>query len=380
MSKPLIMLMAGETSGDTLASELLEAMRAEKGELDAFGAGGAQMKKAGVDLAIDLTAHAVVGIWEAIRHYGKFRRFFNTLLDHAMERRPDAIICIDNPGFNLRFVRAIRDRSAKTNWRPKIIYYISPQLWAWHESRVYQIERDVDLLLSIFPFEKEWYAKRVPGFPVEFVGHPICDRYPDLIFREPHEINSPPKLLLLPGSRAIEVSRHLRIMIDASKKINATPTIVLPNESLGAQAKLQVPEISDWDIRIGRLHEALAEADVAIASSGTVTVECAWHRVPTVVLYKTSWITYLLGKLFLKVSHIAMPNLLLGREVFPEFVQREASAQNLAREANQIIDGVERRERIRSELDEIAISLGGKGAAHRASKAVWRLIDKSVQV
>jgi lipid-A-disaccharide synthase len=169
-------------------------------------------------------------------------------------------------------------------------------------------------------------------------------------------------------------------MVVAAKKIDVIPTVVLPNESLVAQAKLQVPEISDWDIRIGRLHEALAEADVAIASSGTVTVECAWHRVPTVVLYKTSWITYLLGKLFLKVSHIAMPNLLLGREVFPEFIQREASAQNLAREANQIIDGVERRERIRSELDEIAISLGGKGAAHRASKAVWRLIDKSVQV
>jgi lipid-A-disaccharide synthase len=169
-------------------------------------------------------------------------------------------------------------------------------------------------------------------------------------------------------------------MVDASKKIDATPTIVLPNESLGAQAKLQVPEISDWDIRIGRLHEALAEADVAIASSGTVTVECAWHRVPTVVLYKTSWITYLLGKLFLKVSYIAMPNLLAGREVFPEFIQQKANAQNLAREANQIINGLERRERIRSELDEIASSLGGKGAAQRAAKAVWRLMDQSVQV
>jgi len=235
-------------------------------------------------------------------------------------------------------------------------------------------------LLSIFPFEKEWYAKRAPGFPVEFVGHPICDRYPDLIFREPHEINSPPKLLLLPGSRAKEVSRHLGVMVVAAKKIDVIPTVVLPNESLVAQAKLQVPEISDWDIRIGRLHEALAEADVAIASSGTVTVECAWHRVPTVVLYKTSWITYLLGKLFLKVSYIAMPNLLAGREVFPEFIQHKANAQNLAREANQIINGLERRERIRSELDEIASSLGGKGAAQRAAKAVWRLMDQSVQV
>ena len=380
MSKPSIMFMAGEASGDTLAMELLEAMRAEKGSLEAFGAGGPQMEKAGVDVAIDLTEHAVVGIWEAICNYGKFRRFFNKLLDLAMERRPNAIVCIDNPGFNLRFVRAIRERALRADWRPKIIYYISPQLWAWHESRVHQIARDVDLLLSIFPFEKEWYAKRAPGFPVEFVGHPICDRYPDLDFKDSGKMGSPPRLLLLPGSRAKEVSRHLGVMVDAAKEIDATPLIVLPNDALVAHAKLQVPEVSDWDLRIGRLHEVLAEADVAIASSGTVTVECAWHRVPTVVLYKTSWITYLLGKLFLKVSHIAMPNLLLGREVFPEFIQSEASAENLAREANQIIDGVERRERIRSELDEIAVSLGGKGAAHRASKAVWRLIDKSVQV
>jgi lipid-A-disaccharide synthase len=122
------MLMAGEASGDTLAMELFEAMRAEKGNLEVFGAGGSQMKKAGVDVAIDLTEHAVVGIWEAIRNYGKFKRFFNKLLDLAMERQPDAIICIDNPGFNLRFVRAIRERSSKTDWRPKIIYYVSPQL------------------------------------------------------------------------------------------------------------------------------------------------------------------------------------------------------------------------------------------------------------
>ena len=380
MSRSRIMLMAGEASGDTLAMELIEAMRAEKGELDAFGAGGIQMKKAGVDVAIDLTEHAVVGIWEAIRNYGKFKRFFNRLLNLAMEKQPDAIICIDNPGFNLRFVRAIRERSSKTDWRPKIIYYISPQLWAWHESRVHQIERDVDLLLSIFPFEKEWYSKRAPGLPVEFVGHPLCDRYPDMDFRDPQEISKPPKLLLLPGSRAKEVGRHLGVMVDAAKRVNATPLIVLPNNSLVAQAKLHVPEISDWDIRVGGLPEALAGSDLAIASSGTVTLECAWFRVPTVVLYKTSWITYFLGKLFLKVNHIAMPNLLAGCEVFPEYIQRDASAENLAREADRFIHDSTRREQLHSQLGKIADSLGGKGAAGRASKAVWRLVNDSIRI
>jgi lipid-A-disaccharide synthase len=338
------------------------------------------MKKAGVDVAIDLTEHAVVGIWEAIRNYGKFKRFFNRLLDLAMEKQPDAIICIDNPGFNLRFVRAIRERSSKADWRPKIIYYISPQLWAWHESRVHQIERDVDLLLSIFPFEKEWYSKRAPGLPVEFVGHPLCDRYPDMDFRDPQEISKPPKLLLLPGSRAKEVGRHLGVMVDAAKRVNATPLIVLPNNSLVAQAKLHVPEISDWDIRVGGLPEALADSDLAIASSGTVTLECAWFRVPTVVLYKTSWITYFLGKLFLKVKHIAMPNLLAECEVFPEYIQRDASADNLAREASRFIHDSARRTQLHDQLGEIIDLLGRKGAAKRASKAVWRLVDDSVRV
>ena len=168
--------------------------------------------------------------------------------------------------------------------------------------------------------------------------------------------------------------------MDAAKEIDATPLIVLPNDALVAHAKLQVPEVSDWDIRVGGLHEILPDADVAIASSGTVTLECAWFKVPTVVLYKTSWITYLLGKLFLKVKHIAMPNLLASREVFPEFIQREANAQNLAREAKMFIDGSGKREQTLVDLEEIAASLGGKGAANRASKAVWRLMDEPIQV
>ncbi len=277
-------------------------------------------------------------------------------------------------------MRALRERSAGTDWRPLIIYYISPQLWAWHESRVHQITRDVDLLLSIFPFEKEWYAQRAPGFPVEFVGHPLCDRYPDLEFPAPGELNESPRLLLLPGSRAKEVSRHLGVMVEAAKQIDATPTIVLPDEALIAQAKLQVPEVADWDLRVGGLEEALLEADLAIASSGTVTLECAWFRVPTVVLYKTSWITYLCGRLFVKVKHIAMPNVLAGREVFPEFIQRQANAENLARETRHFLEVRERRIQLRTELDEIAKSLGGKGAADRAAKAIGRLTAESVRV
>lgn len=371
-----VMFMVGETSGDTLAVELLEAMQASGLEVEAFGAGGPKMKAAGVDLEIDLSEHAVIGIWEAVRNYGKFKGFFDRLLKLALEQKPDAVVCIDNPGFNLRFVRALRKATAGGDWRPNIVYYISPQLWAWHESRVHQIAEDVDQLLSIFPFEKAWYAERAPELPVDFVGHPLTDRYPDLDFRDPKSQQRPRKLLLLPGSRAKEVSRHLPVMAAAAAEIDAEPMIVFANESLAAQAKLLVPSVADWDLRIGGLHEALGEADVAIASSGTVTLECAWFRVPTVVLYKTSWITYLLGRLFVKVKHIAMPNVLAGREVFPEFIQRDANDANLAREANRFLDDAARRVELREELDVIADSLGRKGAAMRAAESIGRLLRK----
>ena len=372
MSAPQLMFMAGETSGDTLATELLEALKEELGAVDAFGAGGPRMAEAGVEVSLDLTEHAVVGLWEAVRNYGKFKGFFDQLLEEALERQPDAIVCIDNPGFNLRFVRAIRQRTAGGSWQPRIIYYISPQLWAWHESRVHQIARDVDVLLSIFPFEQEWYAERAPGFPVEFVGHPLCDRYPDVQPRDPEALPRRPRLLLLPGSRAKELSRHLPVMVKAAEQLEADPTIILPNESLAAQARLLVPEVADWDLRVGGLHDALGEADLALASSGTVTLECAWFRVPTVVLYKTSWITYLLGRLFVKVNHIAMPNVLAGREVFPEFIQRQATAENLARAGRRILEEPESRVAMRQELDAIAASLGGRGAAGRVAKVVAR--------
>ena len=371
-----VMFMVGETSGDTLAVELLEAMQASGLEVEAFGAGGPKMKAAGVDLEIDLSEHAVIGIWEAVRNYGKFKGFFDRLLKLALEQKPDAVVCIDNPGFNLRFIRALRKATAGGDWRPNIVYYISPQLWAWHESRVHQIAEDVDQLLSIFPFEKAWYAERAPELPVDFVGHPLTDRYPDLEFRDPKSQQRPRKLLLLPGSRAKEVSRHLPVMAAAAAEIDAEPMIVFANESLAAQAKLLVPSVADWDLRIGRLHEALGEADVAIASSGTVTLECAWFRVPTVVLYKTSWITYLLGRLFVKVKHIAMPNVLAGREVFPEFIQRDANDANLAREANRFLDDAAQRVELREELDVIADSLGRKGAAMRAAESIGRLLRK----
>lgn len=373
------MFIAGEASGDTLGAELASALRAEAGAgLILFGAGGSRMAQAGVEIVLDLAPHAVVGIWEVLKNYGKFKGFFHQLMDMAFARRPDAIVLIDYPGFNLRFAHAIRERLRREGgaWKPKIVFYVSPQIWAWHESRIHQIAQDIDLLLSIFPFEKEWYRQRKPEFQVEFVGHPLVDRY-----RVPASAaagDQLPRVLLLPGSRERELRKHLPVMLPAAEQLarqhQCRLEMVLPSERLREFAKPWTDRFPEVHIQLGGLAEALARAAVAIASSGTVTMECAWFGVPTVVIYKTSWSTYLLGRRFIKVKFLAMPNLLADRPLFPELIQAEASSENIAQAAADLLQNRSRRETIRQGLDEVMRSLGEPGASGRAARAVLALL------
>ncbi len=369
------MLIAGEASGDTLGAELVAALRNRRGdhEFEFFGAGGPKMSATGVDLAFDLSAHAVVGIWEVVKNYGKFRGFFHQLLALAKARRPEYIILIDYPGFNLRFARALK----KANCQSKIIYYVSPQIWAWHESRIHQIAHDIDLMLAIFPFEKDWYAARKPAFKVAFVGHPLVDRYRSFPDRIAVSATDPSGrlVLLLPGSRKRELRKHLPVMLPAAQRLRrengAQIEMVVPNEEMKHLALSLGAEEST--LNVGHLADALSRATAAIASSGTVTMECAYFEVPTVVLYKTSWSTYLLGRRFIRVKHLAMPNLLAGREIYPELIQEHASPDSLYSAARDLLENSERRAQIRQDLRKVIASLGAPGASQRAADAILRL-------
>jgi lipid-A-disaccharide synthase len=238
------------------------------------------------------------------------------------------------------------------------------------------LARDHDLVLSIFPFEKAWYAKRVPQLRVEFVGHPIAERYGAV--RGPRAegrgARGVPMVLLLPGSRPDELRRHLPVMIEAlglirAEAINLRARMVLPKEGLVQQAKaLGLPV--DLEVRVGGLPESLAEADVAIASTGTVTTECAYFGVPTVALYKTSWSTYQIARRIVKVKYLAMPNLLANEEVFPEFIQSAASPDNLAQAALALLRDEGRRARVKTRLAEVVATLGGPGATRRAAHVI----------
>ena len=381
-----VLMIAGEASGDALGAELIEAMQAEPdGDLiDFIGAGGPKMAAAGQHAEIDLTQHAVVGIWEVLKNYGKFRQLFRQLLGLATRREPDAIVLIDYPGFNLRFARAIRNYQSSggafRDWQPKIICYVSPQLWAWREGRVHAIARDIDLMLSIFPFEKEWYDERVPEFPVEFVGHPLVDRFPlakpdgKSVPLDPDLFTEEPTVLLLPGSRRREIDKHLPVMLEAavifSEKIKTHLRMVLPSNEMLELARRHIPTDTKIDLQVGGLAKALGQASLAIASSGTITMECAWFRVPTVVLYKTSPLTHALGRTLVKVPYLAMPNLLAGEELFPEFIQSAANADNLAEASLQLLRDRSERTRILNGLELVAAQLGESGAASRAARAV----------
>jgi lipid-A-disaccharide synthase len=330
-----------------------------------------------------MTKHAVIGFTDVLKNYFKFQRLFNQLRALAIERKPDAIIGVDYGGFNLRFGHAIKEfaRYDSSEWHPKIVQFVSPQVWASRPGRADLLARDYDLLLSIFPFEKNWYAKRTPQLRVEFVGNPMVDRFsrwnddPQIDKKLPF-VSDRPTVLLLPGSRGSEVEKHFTVLLSALELIQERAPavrgmVVFPNDSLAKTVKID----AGLEFRVGNLPDALIQADVAIASTGTVTMECAFFGVPTVTLYKTSWLTYEIGKRLVTVNSLTMPNLMAGEEVFPEFIQSGATPENISRAALELLQNESRRRKIKSQLEKIVSSLGEPGAANRAAAAILSLFS-----
>ena len=354
------MFIAGEASGDVHAAEVIKCLRAQAPEMQIFGAGGPRMKAAGMDLSLDLTGHAVVGLVEVLRNYGKFRRIFWRLVREAENRRPDAVVLVDFPGFNLRFARQMKRRGIK------VVYYISPQLWAWHASRAKQIERDVDLMLTIFLFENDWYARHAPKLRVEFVGHPFADRMKD----ERGAVRAEENLvLLLPGSREREVDRIWPIMQQVVDKLPPETRFVaaVVNESMAARVRH-----SRVAVEIGKAHECMQRATLAITASGTATMECAFHGCPMIVVYKVNWLTYLVGRMAVTVKWLAMPNVIAGRAIVPEFIQHHARPERIAAAARELLENVSKREEMRQQLAAVVSPLGGAGASTRAAQLLLR--------
>ena len=394
------MLIAGDPSGDMLSAELVGALRekavagAEHVSADVqplrtalaprfFGAGGPKMAEAGVEQVFDLTQHSVIGFAEVLKNIRKFKRLFEQLLQVAIARQPDVIIGVDYGGFNLRFAKAIKayvhyNRGVFNNWNPKLVQFVSPQVWASRAGRAYTLAENHDLLLSIFPFEKEWYAQCVPKLRVEFVGHPMIGRGAKSEIRNPK--SKIKNVVLLPGSRVDEVRRHWPVVTEVFELLRRqVPAlegkVILPSQQLVNALKL-VGLPAGLEIQVGGLTDALATADLAIAKSGTVTMECAVHGVPAVVFYKTSWPTYFIGKKIITVKYLAMPNLIADEAIYPEYVQQAATPKNIAAAALGMLRDEQRRKGVQGKLACVIASLGKPGAPQRAAEAILSLFTK----
>jgi lipid-A-disaccharide synthase len=359
-----VMFIAGEASGDANAAPIVAALRA-KAEI--FGAGGPKMKAAGMELLLDLTEHAVVGLVEVLRNYGKFKRIFDSLVAEAEKRRPDAVVLVDFPGFNLRFAKQMKKRGIK------VVYYISPQLWAWHASRAKQIEHDVDLMLTIFPFEKAWYAEHAPTLRVEFVGHPLAERIqnPEPSLRDLRSKSRIQNLvLLLPGSREREVAKLWPVLaniVDAMPEAKFVAAAV--NELMAGMMKH--PRVK---VEVGGAYRLMQRATLAITASGTATMECAFAGCPMIVIYKVNWLTYLVGRGLVTVDWLGMPNVIAGREIVPEFIQHHAQPDRIAAVASELLRDATRRDAMQRELAVIVDKLGGAGTSERAAELIAREI------
>ena len=372
------MIVVGEPSGDAHAAALVKAL-AERGDFDFFGATGPLMRAAAVETIINSDDLAIMGIVEVGRVLPKFISAFRKLRTAAIERSPDAVVLVDWPEFNLRLASALHRRGLK------VIYYISPQLWAWRPRRVSKIKRDVDLLLSILPFEAEWYRDHGVEH-VEFVGHPLSGEVKASFGREEfcrrNDLDpARPIVSFLPGSRRKELERILPAMLQAIGTLrDARPevqsvVVVAPSRTAAETREL----ISRHDSEVVKLierqtREALAASDAAAIASGTATLEAALLETPMVVVYKESPINWhTLGRL-ITVPHFGLVNLVAGREIAKELMQDELTGENLAHELLKLLEPKTNRA-ARDGLRDVARKLGHPGASERAAELIMQSTD-----
>jgi lipid-A-disaccharide synthase len=375
-----LMIVAGEESGDAHAAALVRALRssAPAARFEFFGAAGERMRAEGVEPVIRDEDLAITGLFEIARALPRFAAAYRTLLRAAAERAPAAVVLVDWPDFNLTLARALRRRGLR------VVYYISPQLWAWRAYRVRQVRRDVDLLLTILPFERDWYAAR--GYHrVEFVGHPLAGevspRYGRAEFCDRHGLDpARPLVSLLPGSRRKEFSRALPVMLDAAHLLSrARPGTQFVVALAARRSPAEVEALSSardaqhlpTALRVvtGETREALAASDAAAVCSGTATLEAALLATPLVVVYKESALNWhTLGRL-IRVEHYGLPNLVAGERVAPELMQNDFTPERLAAELIRLLEPAANSE-ARARLREIARRLGAGGASERAAAAI----------
>lgn len=379
LEKPRLYLVAGEVSGDRLAADLVRALKKRNPELEVFGVGGPMLRAAGQQQSFDLVRHAVVGLTDVLKNLPKFLMFFRQVKAEILRLKPDVVVLVDYPGFNLRLAKALH----RDNPPPAVLYYVSPQVWAWKAGRARVMERILERLLVIFPFEVEWFAREAPQLKVRWVGHPLADRWIRQGGKNRPVAPELPCIALLPGSRPKEIARHWPLLLETATWIaREQRPVSFVTLATGPEMRQQLEE--EWarhptsgvnlDIVSGQSLTLLNRCTMAIVASGTATLECAMAGLPMLVIYKTSWFTYLLGRMVVKLPYLSMVNVLAGEKVVPEFLQAAATPERLTMAALQILRNPRGTETMTRRIQEVAEKLGGPGAAERAAEQVEEAI------
>jgi lipid-A-disaccharide synthase len=366
-----VLMIAGEASGDLHGAGVVRALKGRRREVEIYGIGGDAMAREGMELVEHCATLSVMGFLEVLTHLPRILVVERRLVRLLETRRPDVLVLIDYPGFNLRFARKAKRHGIK------ILYYVSPQVWAWNRGRVAQMKGVVDRMKVVLPFETEIYAQE--GIDVEFVGHPIVERIGASCVRQAflqrNRLDPAKKTLaLLPGSRKQEIDRIFPPMLAAAEGLRSGRELqiavgVAPN--LGVEFLRQyLPSDAAVTLVENGTYDLMQYADAAIVTSGTATLETGWFGTPMVVVYRTSPITFAIGRRLVDVPYIGLVNIVAGRKIVPELIQNDCTPERLIAEVGPLLDDPERGRRMRADLAVMKSRLGGPGASDRVALGI----------
>ncbi len=373
------MIIAGEASGDLHGSSLALALKELEPSIELIGMGGEKMVKAGLRSFQDIKDLSVIGLLEILSSIGKFKAAFNLLAGKLDSEKPDCVVLIDYPEFNLRFAKEAKKRGIP------VVYYISPQIWAWRKGRVNIVKKYVDEMIVILGFEKDFYAKE--GVNVEFVGNPLLDSVKSSLKKEDFikKYGLEPAfrtIALLPGSRLTEIERNLPVMLKAAKRIkdrfgDSQFILAKPAEirSSAYEKILQGAPLKPAIVE-GHPYDCINAAELVLVASGTATVETMILDKPMLIIYKVSFLTWLVGKLLVRIPNIGLVNIIAGEKIVPELIQFDATPSKITSEVSSLLSSPDKMEAMRTRLAAVRSELGGPGASKRAAEIIIRQLKR----
>lgn len=371
-----IFFSAGESSGDQHAANLFLAIKKQLTSIKAMGMGGAKMQQAGIDIHYDSTHMGVIGVIEVLKNYAEIRRALKKMQQIIVEQRPDLLVCVDYKEFNLKLAQFAKKQGIK------VLFYVSPQVWAWRPKRVITYGKAIDMMAVIFPFETAYYEAE--NIPVRYVGHPSVDKVHPLHSKEDaiklFQLDSNlPIIGLLPGSRVNEIKRMLPVMLDAVKKIQAEypkAQFLLPQAD-SISDELLLPYLINTPIQSikNQPYDVIQCCNAVMTTSGTATLETALLNIPMVIVYKLSGLTYSLGRLLVNIDVIGLPNIIAEKKIVQELIQHEATGEKIGAEINHILKDKDYVETMRIELTRVKEKIGKGGGSENMAKLALEMLE-----